>query len=1633
MRAKQTSMRIRSLRRRRLAIALVGAIAMPLAVPALAQDLPSAGSVTSGTATIAQSGTEMTINQATRGAIIDWGSFSIGTGYGVTFNQPTDGVTLNRVIGFGYGGPSASSINGSLTSNGTVFLINPSGITFGGGATINVGGLIASTINMSNADFNEGLASSNFVFSGGSSADVVNYADFSVAAGGTVAFVGRNVTNYGDISAPGGTVAFGAANAATVTLDPFGDGLTQLTITQAAAAGEGSIRNFYNTTSADGGQILLRAENAAGTALISNAGTLRAQGTASRAGRIELTTSGGVVLIGGFPDGFEPGYLDVAGGAFAGGSVLVSGTSFGMLGDGVDGSRIDASGGSGGGSVDIQASDTVILYEGTAINANAQAGPGGSISVSAGNSLAAFGSLSARGANAGGNIATSTGGTFDIRGLQVDAGSSGMAGVWTLWAPNLDVVAGGEAGSASTTLLGEEIQDGDINYALDSGTSVTLRAGVTPSDGGDIYFGDGVDIFYDDGTVPLAFRADAQGSIFGSNFSIGTNAAALSMAFNADANSLNSGFGGISFTGATLESGGGDILFYGQSSLANGRASNYDTGVELIDTSVVTAGGNVLIRGASTGADAGSDDAGVALNNTTIDAGSGAVSIDGTGQGVTSGVILGFSDIFAGPGGVLIDGHSADADGLYAYGSDIVADGGNISLAGIGGAFGVRFDGGLYSYGGDIVVQGDGGSGDGIVLSGPVDSDGGDIGMYGTSADATGLLFGGGYYSGIVSAGGDITLTGDGATGGVELQESGTGPILLFGPSDVNEIDSGGGAITITGTASAANAIGVYSSGIDLVGGAGDVTIDGSAPLGIGVLFANDAGVSTTTGAITLIGEGANFGLDIADGAIDTDSGDISMIGDALDPGATAGVRVTGAGLSTNGGSISVSGTSAGGVGVQLGDGGPFAIGTGGGAISINGSGVTSGVWMAGNAVDSGGGVIDVIGAASGVNGTGVDLTNAQLVAGTGDVRVFGNAAAGTGVVFAGQSGISTTTGAIGVTGIGATVGLALTGGTLTTDSGHFDLRGRGTGAASDGLVIGAGMDIATNGGGIELSGDGGSGAGVILASGASVDAGNSLVVIRAGNDGSSDALRIGGSIASNLGVNLRPGGVDANGGLTERVNDEILIGGGSTGFALSGAELALIDSPQLIIGSNLHAGAVQVLGGITRNGNLTLQNDGGSGGIDLQGAVNVGGGVLALSSGGDITQASTGAITAHSLLARAGGSVLLASANNNVAATTLAGSAGGDFEYQDVDALAIGNVSALGMDAGANGLASVGASGISAGGDVFVRNLAGDLTLNANVSGTNIDLVTANTLQNAAGASLVAGGDWRVWANSWVGETRGGLSGDGNLPNLYGCAYLGQCGVTVPGTDNHFIYVQQPIALITFDNFSREYGLPNPVFTFTVSGAILGDSAANVASGTGTTTATIGSNVGNYPITGNFTSAAGYQIRFAPGTLAITPAMLLFTADSFVRYLGTENPLFTGTVTGFRNGDTVQSVFGNGVIWTSPAGILSPIGFYPINGGTSATNYVFTQAPGNATALQIIPLPQLSSTPIDLIRETVNTYVYDRNFGGAPTCAVNASLEDQQLVSMGDELSNEWSKVRSRPNLTNCFETDRKNSCGDF
>jgi filamentous hemagglutinin family protein len=1734
---------LQSLRRRKLAAALVAAMAMPV-LPAMAQSLPENGNVVSGAATINNSDIVMTVTQTTKGAIINWDSFSIAYGFTVNFDQQfgANSVTLNRVVGGGYG-ISQSFIDGTLSSNGNVFLINPSGITFGSGSVVNVGGLVASTMDISDANFLTGVDSGHYQFEPmtnvGDQSVMVDYgAQINTSAKGTVALLGRQILNQGDITTPGGSVLFGSAE--SVTLDFQGDGLTMLTITGPGIAKPGSfgcpslpcpgpvlpmVANTGNIT-ADGGQIQMRtAMTASATGgLIIAGGTLRARGVSTRGGRVELTTDGDVMV--GSPGiltdastDFIPGSIDVSGGAYAGGAVVIRGDTVTLHNDADTvngypasyGSHIDASGAAGGGQIQIEASGAVnfdslswlnansvtgtagsiqinagngiasyaeisasakagnggsilldagagalllgvdvlasggtnggqitgsgfdvMLPQGRMINAQGNSGAGGSISLSASNYLAAFGSLIARGGTTGGAILTSSDSLFDLRGLQVDAGSSGSAGRWTLDAPDLTVINGSAVGNQDAPQYGTTVQDAEINYAFYNGTSVVLNSNA------DVQFDDAQ--IYSDNAARLSFDVNAAGSIFGNAFSIAASNGPLDMVFNANSAGGSPYSGGIDFGSASLLSMGGNISMYGQSDPLNGYASSAVSGISLSGMTITTDGGNVLLRGTSTGSGAG-----VSMGESSIDAGSGGVAIYGTGSGAASGVSLNGGSITAGTGGVLIHGQSTDADGLFASFTTLTISGGDIDLSGIGAAHGVYFAGDLYSNGGNIRVHGEGGSADGTTITGGIDSAGGLIDVFGSSTAATGLVLGGvGYYA-VSSAGGDIVLYGEGATGGVVLHPGTLG----------NAIDSSGGALSVTGHASAAGAIGVYADRVNLTSGAGALTVTGDAAQGVGIQFANGAGVTTTTGAIGLYGTGATFGLDVGDGAITTNSGNITLDGTATAANATAGVRVAGTGLTTNGGTIVVTGNSAGGVGVQLGDGSnPFAVGSSGGAITIHGVGVDAGVLMQNNQVTSGGGAVaitgsgaalgvsltnggvdsaggnvDVNGDASAADGVGVNL-DATLSAAAGQVNVQGIAASGRGIQLGAASGINTTTGSITLAGVGASSGLSIGGGTIATNSGHVDLRGRSTAPSSDGLAIADGVSISSNGGGIELSGEG-TAAGLRLGAGAVVDAGNSLIVIRAANGGSGDALVLDGSLHSSVGVNLRPGGVDANGGVYDRIADQILLGHGD-GFAISNDELGRISAPEVVIGSSQHAGAIHVQEAIARNGNLTLQNSGG-GGIDLQAGVNVGNYTLALASGGDITQTASAAILAHSLLANAGGNVQLGLAQNDVASTTLAGSAGGNFQFQDANALAIGSVSALGFNASSGQLSSMGSTGVTAGGDALIRNLAGDMTLNAGVTATNIDLVTAGRLQNVSGAALTASGDWHVWASTWTGEARGGLAGDGSLPNLYGCAYLGACGVTVTGGDNHFIYVQQPIATITFDNATREYGLDNPLFSYTVTGAILGDTAANVASGSASTSATIASDVGNYAITGNFTSAAGYKFQLMPGTLSITQATLVFTADPFVRYLGGANPDFTGTVAGFRNGDTQQSVFGSGNIWSSPAGPLSPVGFYPIVGGTIARNYKFVQAPGNATAFQIIPLPQLSSTPVDFIRETVDTYVYDRNFGAAPVCAVNATLDDQVLASTGDALANEWSKVRSRPNLTNCFDSEKRSSCGDF
>jgi filamentous hemagglutinin family protein len=147
---------------------------------------PLGGSVVGGSAAIAGTGTaSVTVNQSSQNAVINWNSFNIGAGEKTQFVQPNSTSTvLNRVTG----DVNASQIYGRLDANGRVFLINPYGVLVGNGAVINTAGFVATSHDISNADFMAGRY--NFNIPGRPDASIVNQGRITATSGGFAALVG---------------------------------------------------------------------------------------------------------------------------------------------------------------------------------------------------------------------------------------------------------------------------------------------------------------------------------------------------------------------------------------------------------------------------------------------------------------------------------------------------------------------------------------------------------------------------------------------------------------------------------------------------------------------------------------------------------------------------------------------------------------------------------------------------------------------------------------------------------------------------------------------------------------------------------------------------------------------------------------------------------------------------------------------------------------------------------------------------------------------------------------------------------------------------------------------------------------------------------------------------------------------------------------------------------------------------------------------------------------------------------------------------------------------------------------------------------------------------------------------------
>src|SRR3954447_19946934 len=244
---------------RRLRNLLLTATALMPIAPALAG--PNGGVVVNGSAQINNPGTaNVTINQFSDKAIINWNLFNIGVGEKTTFVQPnSNSIALNRIVG----NQGPSEILGSLDANGKVFLVNRDGFIFGAGAVISTAGFLATTSDIRNQDFLAGRF--NFNTPGRPDASIVNMGTITAASGGFAALVAPGVRNSGTITANLGTVTLASGN--TFSLDFYGDKLVQLGVGDQIAS---EVKDVAT------GQTL--------KSLVTNEGKLKANG-----GRVELT------------------------------------------------------------------------------------------------------------------------------------------------------------------------------------------------------------------------------------------------------------------------------------------------------------------------------------------------------------------------------------------------------------------------------------------------------------------------------------------------------------------------------------------------------------------------------------------------------------------------------------------------------------------------------------------------------------------------------------------------------------------------------------------------------------------------------------------------------------------------------------------------------------------------------------------------------------------------------------------------------------------------------------------------------------------------------------------------------------------------------------------------------------------------------------------------------------------------------------------------------------------------------------------------------------------------------------------------------------------------------------------------
>jgi filamentous hemagglutinin family protein len=541
---------------------------------------PTGGQVTTGSAAINQNGSITTINQTSNKASINWNSFSIAPTETVNFVQPSaSSVTLNRVIG-----TTPSLIEGAMNANGQVFLLNPNGVLFANGSQINVGGLVASTLNITDENFQAG----NYLFEGNSQNSIINMGTITTSNGGYVAMMGKTVQNEGTIVATMGNVQM--ASGEKISLNLNGNSLVKLTIDQGTL---NALVENKGLIQADGGEVYLttQALNTILDGMVNNTGIIEAKTLNDVTGEVILFAHGGTANISGTIDA-TGGFVETSGTKLgvSDGTVikakewLLDPTDITIASGGVDG--ISGSNISGATINAVLDAGTSVLLDATnniTVNDNISKTTGGDVTLTlkAGNNIVM---------NDGKSISSSTGKLDLVLWSDSDATNGG-----SIYLKNGSSITtnGGHlwmgGGSGTTTWNGLTVGDG---YAVGTSAGIDLT-NATLGVVSDNYYGTG-NRFHYNGITLLNNNINTSGGDF----------KASGKSYNTAVTSIKAYIGVFIGGDYQISTSAGDIVLDGISTISANDSSWYN-GVALgsaniagtANATLITTSGDIAITG----------------------------------------------------------------------------------------------------------------------------------------------------------------------------------------------------------------------------------------------------------------------------------------------------------------------------------------------------------------------------------------------------------------------------------------------------------------------------------------------------------------------------------------------------------------------------------------------------------------------------------------------------------------------------------------------------------------------------------------------------------------------------------------------------------------------------------------------------------------------------------------------------------------------------------------------------------------------------------------------------------------------------------------------------------------------------